>query len=108
MNLMRFKKSQRKVLHLDQGNPGQECRLGEKLIDSSVVERHLSVLVDERLDMSHQCVLVAHKANCILGYIKKGVAKQVKRNDCLSLLCSCDALTGVLHPGPEPPAWEGC
>ncbi|GAB0183197.1 mitochondrial enolase superfamily member 1 [Grus japonensis] len=74
-NRMKYSKGKHRVLHpIGMNNPKHQYRLAVDLLGSSAAEKDLRVLVDNKLSMSQQCVLVAKKANGILGYIKKSVA----------------------------------
>ncbi|PKU44011.1 hypothetical protein llap_5682 [Limosa lapponica baueri] len=53
-----------------------QYKLGADLLKSSSEEKDLGVLVDNRKTMSQQYVLVAKKANGILGCIKQSVASK--------------------------------
>jgi len=76
-NLMKFKKAKCKVLHMGWGNPKHKYRLGGGWIESSSEEKDLGVLVNDKLNMTRQCVLAAQKASRLLGCIPSSAGSRV-------------------------------
>jgi len=56
------------------GNPGYTYRLEDKRLKSSSAEKHLGVLVDNKLKMNEQCEQAGKEVNCILRCIKHNLA----------------------------------
>ncbi|GAB0182340.1 triadin [Grus japonensis] len=62
VNCMKFNEAKCKVLHMNWCNPKHNYRLGRKWIESSPEEKDFRVLVDEKLNMSRQCVLATQNS----------------------------------------------
>ncbi|GAB0204138.1 cAMP-dependent protein kinase inhibitor alpha [Grus japonensis] len=102
VNLMRFNEAKCKVLHMGQGNPKYQYRLGDEGIESSPPGKDLGIWVDEEVDMSRQCALTAQKANRILGCIKRSVTSRSRE----VILPFYSALVRSLCPALGSPAQE--
>uniref|UniRef100_A0A803T570 Reverse transcriptase domain-containing protein n=1 Tax=Anolis carolinensis TaxID=28377 RepID=A0A803T570_ANOCA len=76
-NKMKFNRDKCKILHFGRKNGNQRYRMGDDAwLDSSVCEKDLGVLVDNKLNMSQQCDAAAKKANTILPCINRGIASR--------------------------------
>jgi len=80
--------------------PNQPPRIGpsrHRGILLIVCSPSLDQLIDEKLDMSQQCVLAGQKAKCA-GLHQEKRGQQVKGSGSAPLLCSHETPLGVLHP----------
>ena len=78
MNLLKSSKAKCKVLHMGGGNPKHKYRLGDEGIESGPEEKDLGCWLMRSSSKIWQYALAAHKANRILGFIKRGVASKLR------------------------------
>ena len=95
MNIMRFEKVEFKVLHMGQGNPQYQYRLGDEGIENSPVEKDLGVLVDEKLDIEPAMCSRNPESQPYPRLHQEKCGQQV---DSPPLLCSCETPPAVLCP----------
>uniref|UniRef100_A0A803SME4 Reverse transcriptase domain-containing protein n=1 Tax=Anolis carolinensis TaxID=28377 RepID=A0A803SME4_ANOCA len=75
-NKMKFNRDKCKILHLGRKNEMQRYRMGDAWFNSSMCEKDLGVLVDNKLNMSLQCDAAAKKANGILACINRSIVSR--------------------------------
>ncbi|KAJ7396968.1 hypothetical protein BTVI_139725 [Pitangus sulphuratus] len=96
---MRFNKAKCKVLHPTQGNHQYQYRLVNKWIETSLAEKKVGILLDEKFGMSWQYALATQIATHILGCTKRSMTS--RSEEVILLLYCAETLPGVLHPAPE-------
>lgn len=85
-NLLRFNKGKCRALHLGRNTVMHQRSLGDDLLEGSFVEQDLLVLGDTQLTVSHQCALVAEKANSIPEFIRSTVTSRLMEGILPSIL----------------------
>ncbi|GAB0192417.1 cAMP-dependent protein kinase inhibitor alpha [Grus japonensis] len=94
--LMKFNKAKCKVLHMGQGNPKHNPRLGGEWIESSPEEKDLRVLAgDQHEPTMHAC---SPESQMGPGLHQKKCGQQVKGGEPAPLPCSHETPPGVLRP----------
>ncbi|PKU46086.1 hypothetical protein llap_3583 [Limosa lapponica baueri] len=80
---MNFNEAKCKSSNWVRATPGINtgCRMKSNLhaMKSSPAKKDLGVLVDQKLDMSWECVLAAQKANCTLRCIKRSMTSRSRK-----------------------------
>ena len=59
-------------------NEMNKYRMGDTWLNSSICERDLGVLVNNKLNMSQQCDKAAKKANAMLGCIARSIESRAR------------------------------
>ncbi|KAJ7414504.1 hypothetical protein WISP_83990 [Willisornis vidua] len=96
-NCLKFSEGKCRVLHLEKDNYRHQYRLGADRLESSLVEKDMEFLVNNKLSMSHQPALVNKKAKGILGCMRTNMASRL-REVILSLYSPLVRTHGVLCP----------
>ncbi|TRZ19202.1 hypothetical protein HGM15179_007875 [Zosterops borbonicus] len=76
MKLITIKKTKCKMLDMGADHLQYQYRIRIEWAESSPEEKDLGILVDEKLNITQQCVLAAQNANCTLGCMKRVMASK--------------------------------
>lgn len=85
-SLTKFNKAECKVLYLGWASSRHK---NSEWIKSSLREKDLGVLVNEKLNKTWQCVPTFQKANSVLGLHQKQHGQKVEGGDSAPLVCLC-------------------
>ncbi|GAB0185184.1 cAMP-dependent protein kinase inhibitor alpha [Grus japonensis] len=91
-------KAKRKVLHMGQGNPQYQYRLGDEGIESSPAEKDLRILVDKKIGRDPATCACSPESQLYPGLHQKKRGQQVKGGDSPFLPCSHGTPPGALCP----------
>ena len=76
---MQFNTDKCSVIHVGNNNPHHKYKLGDNSLKSSVKEKDLGIIVDDKMKFSEQCSAAVKKANSTLGLIRRTI--KYKRKD---------------------------
>jgi len=98
---MRFNKSNCKVLHLGQGNPHYQYKLGDERIECSPAKKRPGGT--GKWEAGHKPAMCpcSPESQPYSGLHQKKCGQQGKGGDTAPLLCTGETLPGVLHPAVE-------
>jgi len=99
LNCMKFNKSNCKVLHLGQGNPHYQYKLGDERIEHCPAKKDMGVLMDGKLDMRQQCP--SPESQMYPGWHQKKRGQLDKGGDPAPPLCADETSFRVLCPVTE-------
>jgi len=113
VNLMRLNQTKCKVLHLGQGNPRCQYRLGNEWTESSPAKKDLEVLVDENLDIRQLMCTRSPEGQLYPGLHQDKCGRQGEGGDSAPLLHSSGDLiwslassSGTLSTGKTGTCWS--
>jgi ribonuclease P/MRP protein subunit RPP40 len=93
---MLFNARKCKVIHLGYSNEKHNYYMGDVILEETILEKNLGVLIHNSFKPSAHCAAAVKKANSILGMIKRSFIYIYYT--CI-IQTPCSTITGILHSG---------